>query len=150
MVNKLLWTLDVGFNSHIGGGCGTENVKNCSHRLEFFVRHFVADVGNVFRLKNHVFCVAYVKDVTDSMQNLFSPHKTYGSHEALYLNVSEAVFYFAQSIPVSEIFVLDKRILSKIPYDKTLINLHFDEQVPRVSGENRFNTNDPKIPEDRK
>jgi hypothetical protein len=125
VVNKLLWTLDVGFNSHIGGGCGTENVKNCSHGLEFFVCHFVADVGNVFRLKNHVFCVAYVKDVTDSMQNFFSPNKTYCSHGALYLNVSEAVFYFAQSIPVSEIFVLNKRILSKINYDRMLFYLHF-------------------------
>ena len=125
MVNKLLWALDVGFNSHIGGGCGTENVKNCSHGLEFFIRHFVADAGNIFRLKNHVFCVAYVKDVTDSMQNPFSPHKTYGSHGALYLNVSEDVFYFAQSIPMFEIFVLNKRILSKIHYDKVLFYLHF-------------------------
>ena len=125
MINKLLWVLDVGFNSHIGGGCGTENVKNCSHGLEFFVCNFVADVGNVFRLQNHVFCVAYVKDVTDSMQNLFSPHKTYCSHGALYLNVSEEIFYFAQSIPMFEIFVLNKRILSKIHYDKMLIYLHF-------------------------
>ena len=125
MVNKLLWTLDVGFNSHIGGGCGTENVKNCSHGLEIFIRHFVADTGNIFRLNNHVFCNAYVKDVTDSMQNPFSPHKTYGSHEALYLNVSEDVFHFAQSIPVSEIFVLNKRILSKINYEKMLSYLHF-------------------------
>ena len=125
MVNKLLWALDVGFNSHIGGGCGTENVKNCSHGLEFFIRHFVADAGNIFRLKNHVFCNAYVKDMTDSMQNPFSPHKTYGSHGALYLNVSDNVFSFAQSIPVSEIFVLNKRILSKIHYDKVLFYLHF-------------------------
>jgi len=125
MVNKLLWALDVGFNSHIGGGCGTENVKNCSHGLEIFIRYFIADAGNIFRLKNHVFCVAYVKDVTDSMQNPFSPHKTYCSHGALYLNVSEDVFYFAQSIPVIEIFVLNKRILSKIDYDKMLIYRHF-------------------------
>jgi len=125
MVNKLLWTLDVGFNSHIGGGCGTENVKNCSHGLEIFIRYFIADAGNIFRLKNHVFCVAYVKDVTNSMQNPFSPHKTYCSHGALYLNVSEDVFYFAQSIPVIEIFVLNKRILSKIDYDKMLIHRHF-------------------------
>ena len=125
MINKLLWALDVGFNSHIGGGCGTENVKNCSHGLEIFIRYFIADAGNIFRLKNHVFCVAYVKDVTDSMQNPFSPHKTYCSHGALYLNVSEDVFYFAQSIPVIEIFVLNKRILSKIDYDKMLIYRHF-------------------------
>jgi len=125
MVNKLLWALDVGFNSHIGGGCGTENVKNCSHGLEIFIRYFIADAGNIFRLKNHVFCVAYVKDVTDSMQNPFSPHKTYCSHGALYLNVSEDVFYFAQSIPVIEIFVLNKRILIKIDYDKMLIYCHF-------------------------
>jgi len=125
MVNKLLWALDVGFNSHIGGGCGTENVKNCSHGLEIFIRYFIADAGNIFRLKNHVFCVAYVKDVTDSMQNPFSPHKTYCSHGALYLNVSEDVFYFAQSIPVIEIFVLNKRILIKIDYDKMLIHCHF-------------------------
>lgn len=59
------------------------------------------------------------------MQNPFSPHKTYGSHGALYLNVSEDVFYFAQSIPMFEIFVLNKRILSKIHYDKMLIYLHF-------------------------
>jgi len=125
MVNKLLWALDVGFNSHIGGGCGTENVKNCSHGLEIFIRYFIADAGNIFRLKNHVFCVAYVKDVTDSMQNPFSPHKTYCSHGALYLNVSEDIFYFAQSIPVIEIFVLNKRILIKIDYDKMLIHCHF-------------------------
>jgi len=125
VVNKLLWALDVGFNSHIGGGCGTENVKNCSHGLEIFIRHFVADAGNIFRLNNHVFCNAYVKDVTDSMQNPFSPHKTYGSHGPLYLNVSERIFHFAQSIPMFEIFVLNKRILSKIHYDKTLIYLHF-------------------------
>jgi hypothetical protein len=125
MVNKLLWALDVGFNSHIWGGCGTENVKNCSHGLEFFVCHFVADAGNIFRLNNHVFCVAYVKDVTDSMQNLFSPHKTYCSHGALYLNVSEHIFYCAQSIPMFEIFVLNKRILSKIHHDKMLNYLHF-------------------------
>jgi hypothetical protein len=121
----MLWALDVGFNSHVRGGCGTENVKNCSHGLEFFIRHFVADAGNVFRLNNHVFCVAYVKDVTDSMQNLFSPHKTYCSHGALYLNVSERVFSCAQSIPKSEIFVLNKRILSKINYDKLFFYLRF-------------------------
>ena len=125
MVNKLLWVPDVGFNSHIGGGCGTENVKNCSHGLELFIRHFVADAGNILRLKNHVFCVAYVKDVTDSVQNPFSPHKTYGSHGALYLNVSEDAFRFAQSIPMFEIFVLNKRILIKIDYDKMLIYCHF-------------------------
>ena len=120
MVYQLFWGLDVGFNSYVRGGCGTENVKNCSHGLEFFVCHIVADVGNVFRLQNYVFCVAYVKDVTDSMQNPFSPHKTYCSHGALYLNVSEAVFHFAQSIPVPENFVQNKRILSKINYDRML------------------------------
>jgi len=125
LINKLLWILDVGFNRNIGRGLGTENVKNCSHGFEFFVCYFVADVGNVFRLKNYVFCVAYVKDVTDSMQNLFSPHKTYCSHGALYLNVSEAVFHFAQSIPTSELFVLNKRILSKNNHDKILFYLHF-------------------------
>jgi len=125
VVNKLLWVPDVGFNSHIGGGCGTENVKNCSHGLEIFIRHFVADAGNIFRLKNHVFCNAYVKDVTDSMQKPFSPHKTYGSHGPLYLNVSERIFHFAQSIPMFEIFVLNKRILSKIHHDKMSNYLHF-------------------------
>jgi len=125
MVNKLLWVLDVWFNSHIWGDCGTENVKNYSNGFEIFIRHFIANAGNIFRLKNQVFCVAYVKDVTDSMQNPFSPHKTYCSHGALYLNVSEEIIYFAQSIPMFEIFVLNKRILSKIHYDKMLIYLHF-------------------------
>ena len=112
--------LDVWFHSYIRGGCGTENVKNCSHGLEVFIRHFGADARNIFRLKNHIFCNAYVKDVTDSKQNLFSPHKTYGSHGPLYLNVSEDIFHFAQSIPTFEIFVLKKRILSKNHQDKML------------------------------
>jgi len=63
--------------------------------------------------------------MTDSIQNLFSPRKTYCSHEALYLNVSEAIFWVAQSIPMPEHFVLNKRILSKINYDKMLFYLHF-------------------------
>jgi hypothetical protein len=61
------------------------------------------------------------------MQNPFSPHKTYCSHGALYLNVSEAPFHFAQSIPGSENFVLNKRILGKINYYKMLFYLHFYE-----------------------
>ena len=89
MVNKLFWALDVGFYSHIGGGCGTEDVKNRSHGFEFLIRHFVVYAGNVFRLNNHVSGGAYVQDVTYSKQNPFSPHKTYGSIEPLYLNVSE-------------------------------------------------------------
>jgi hypothetical protein len=59
------------------------------------------------------------------MQNLFSPHKTYCSHGALYLNVSEDVSYIAQSIPMIEIFVLNKRILKNIHHDKMLNYLHF-------------------------
>jgi hypothetical protein len=86
--------LDVGFNSYIWGGCGTENVKNYSHGFEFFIHYFVADVGNSISLKNHVFAVAYVKDVTDSMQNHLSSHKTYVSHGPLYLNVSEEFSIF--------------------------------------------------------
>ena len=69
MVYQLFWALDVGFNSYVRGGCGTENVKNCSHWLEFFIRHLIADAGNIFCLKNHVFCVAHVKDATYSIQN---------------------------------------------------------------------------------
>ena len=125
MVDKLFWVLDVRFYGHIWGGCGTEDIKNGSYGIEFFVCDLVADAGNIFSFKNHVFCVAYVKDVTDSVQNLFSPHKTYCSHGTLYLNVSEDVFYFAQSMPMFEIFVLNKRILSKIHYDKMLNYLHF-------------------------
>jgi hypothetical protein len=104
VVNKLLWTFDMRFHSYIGGGCGTEDVRNCSHRFEIFIRHFVADTGNVFHIKNHVSCVAYVKDVTDSMQNPFSPHKTYVSHGALYLNVSERLFQFVALILFFEMF----------------------------------------------
>jgi hypothetical protein len=59
------------------------------------------------------------------MQNPFSPHKTYCPDGALYLNVSEGVFHSAQSIPVPEIFVLNKRILNKINHDKMLFYLHF-------------------------
>ena len=42
--------------------------------------------------------------MTDSMQNPFSPHKTYVSHGSLYLNVSEYIFHFATSILLFEIF----------------------------------------------
>jgi len=59
------------------------------------------------------------------MQNPFSPHKTYCSDGALYLNVSEAISQFAQSIPMPEIFVLNKRILSKNNDDEMLFYLHF-------------------------
>jgi len=59
------------------------------------------------------------------MQKPFSPHKTYGSHGPLYLNVSERIFRFAQSIPMFEIFVLNKRILSKIHHEKMLNYLRF-------------------------
>jgi len=59
------------------------------------------------------------------MQNPFSPHKTYGSLGPLYLNVSEDIFHFAQLIPMFEIFVLNKRILSKIHHDKMLNYLYF-------------------------
>ncbi len=126
MVNKLFWVLDVGFHSYIGGGCGTEDVKNCSHGLEVFIRHFVADAWNVFSLKNHIFCVAYVKDVTDSVQNPFSPHKTYVSHGPLYLNVSEYFLRFAQPIPIFEIFMLNEMFLIAIVYDVLLDFLVFD------------------------
>ena len=125
LINKLFWALDGRFNSHVRGGCGTENVKNCSHLLELFIRHFVADAGDIFRFKNHVFCVAHMEDATDSIQNPFSPHKTLCSHGALYLNVSDNVSEVAQSIPVIEIFVLNKRILNKMHHTKMLKCLHF-------------------------
>jgi hypothetical protein len=112
MVNKLLWAPDVGFHSHIGGGCGAEDVKNRSHGFEVFICHIVADAGNVFRFNNHVSGGAHVKDMTDSMQNLFSPHKTYGSTEPLYLNVSKDIFHFAPPIPMFEILKLNKRIVN--------------------------------------
>ena len=72
--------------------------------LEVFVCNFVADAGNIFGFKNQVPCITYVKDLTDSMQNLFSPHKTYDSHGALYLNVSEYIFHFTPPILLFEIF----------------------------------------------
>jgi hypothetical protein len=53
-----------------------------------------------------------MKDVTYSMQNPFSPHKTCGSIEALYLNVSEGKFHFASTISMFEIFTLSNRIVS--------------------------------------
>ena len=88
----------MGFNSYVWEGCGTKNVKNCSHGLKFFISYFVADVGNRISLENHVFGFAYVKDLTDSMQNPFSPHKTYDSHGPFYLNVSEQFSSLCQSL----------------------------------------------------
>lgn len=117
MVNKLLWALDVGFHSHIGGGCGTEDVKNRSHGFEIFICHLVADAGNVFRFNNHVSGGAHVKDIPYSMQNPFSPRKTYCSTEPLYLNVSEGIFHFTPPIPMFKIFLLNKRIVNQI-YDE--------------------------------
>jgi len=61
-----------------------------------------------------------VKDVTDSVQNPFSPHKTYVSHGPLYLNVSEYFLRFAQPIPIFEIFMLNEMILITIVYDVLL------------------------------
>ena len=112
MINKLLWAPDMGFHSHVGGRCGTEDIKNCSHGLEVIICHVVANAGNVFRLNNHVFSGAYVKDVTYSVQNLFSPHKTYGSIEPLYLNVSEHISHFESPIPMFKTFIINKRILN--------------------------------------
>jgi len=124
MVNKLLWAPEVGFHSYIWGGCGTEDVKNRSHGFEVFICHLVANAGNVFRFNNHVSGSAYVKDVTYSTQNPISPHKTYGSIEPLYLNVSEAVFHFASTIPMFEISRLNKRIISKTYCEKVLNYFH--------------------------
>ena len=61
-----------------------------------------------------------MKDVTNSIQNPFSPHKTYVSHGALYLNVSEDFLHFAQPIPIFEIFMLNEKILIAIVYDLLL------------------------------
>ena len=112
MVNKLFWSLDMGFHSHVWGGCGTEDVKNHSHGFKILIRHLVSDARNVFRFNNHVSGGAHVKDVTYSIQNPFSPHKTYGSTEALYLNVSEDIFQFTPPIPIFEIFKLNERIIN--------------------------------------
>jgi hypothetical protein len=53
-----------------------------------------------------------MKDVTYSMQKPFSPHKTYGSIEAFYLNVSEGVFHFTSTISIFEIFILNNRVVN--------------------------------------
>lgn len=124
MVYKLFWALDVGFHSHVWGGCGTEDVKNCSHGFEVFVCHLVADAGNIFSFNNHIFGGTQVQDMTYSMQNPFSPHKTYCSTEPLYLNVSECLFQFAPPIPMFKIFLLNKRILNQGYCGKMLNYLH--------------------------
>ena len=77
--------------------------------FKFFICYLVADSGNIFCFKDYVLCVAYVKDLSYSMQNPVSPHKTYDSHGSLYLNVSEHASYFAQPIPVIMIFFLKSR-----------------------------------------
>jgi hypothetical protein len=118
MVNKLLWVPEVGFHSYIGGGYGTEDIKNSSHWFEVFVCYLVTDAGNVFRFDNHVSGGAYMEDVTYSMQNPVSPHKTYVSIEPLYLNVSEDIFHFAPMIPKFENFKLNKRIVNKSHCEK--------------------------------
>jgi hypothetical protein len=53
-----------------------------------------------------------MKDVTYSTQNPFSPHKTYGSIEAFYLNVSVGQFHIVQPISMFEIFILINSILN--------------------------------------
>ena len=125
VVDKLFWVLDVRFYGHIWGGCGTEDIKNGSYGIEFFVCDLVADAGNIFSFKNHVFCVAYVKDVTDSIQNLFSPHKTCVSHGPFYLNVSEYIFHFAALILFFEIFWIVYGILSRFCYCTLLNHMRF-------------------------
>jgi len=50
----------VRFYCHIWRGCGSEHVENCSDRLKVFVHHLVADMREVFSLKNQFFARAYV------------------------------------------------------------------------------------------
>lgn len=98
LIHKLFWILGVWFYCNIWGRCRTKDIKNSSHCLNFFIYHFVANSGDIFGFKNNVFSITYVKDVTDSMQPLFSPHKTYDSPVPFYLNFSEFFINFAHSI----------------------------------------------------
>ena len=85
-----MWVFYVGFHSHVWGGSGAKQVANCSNGFEVFVYHLVAYSRNIFCLENCVSAGAYMEDVADSLQNVLSPHKTEGSKEPLYLNLSES------------------------------------------------------------
>jgi len=60
VVDEMMRFSYVGFYCHIGGGCGSEHVENCSNGLKVFVHHFIADSREVFRLNNYFFVRAYV------------------------------------------------------------------------------------------
>ncbi len=82
-------------------------------------------MGNILCFKNNVFRLAYVKDMTDSMQNPFSPHKTYDSHGSFYLNVSEHMLPICTTDSYFDYFYLKLNDLIDINGDKMLINLYF-------------------------